>query len=52
MPIGEYNALKYTINRLVIEEEKEMEDAKEEAEEKARELKGAVGKAKGIGMRR
>ena len=49
MPIGEYNALKYSINVLVAEEEKEMEEAKEEAESKTKGLSG--GKTKGIGMR-
>lgn len=44
MSIGEYNALKYCINKLVMEEEKEMEKHKEEAKE-------ATDKAK-RGMRR
>ena len=49
MDAGEYNALKYTINKLVLEEEEEMEKAKEEAEEKAKKMAGSKGK--GVGMR-
>jgi len=48
MDAGEYNALKYIINKLSIEDEKEMEKAKEEAEDKAKKIRES---AKGVGMK-
>lgn len=52
MDIGEYNALKYSINKLIFEEEKEMEKQKEEAKEEAERLRRGMNKAKGIGMKK
>jgi len=48
MPIGEYNALKYTINNLILEEEKEMDKAKKESENKAKGIGSGLPKAKSI----
>ena len=51
MPIGEYNALKYSINLLVASEEEEMEKQKEEAKEATDKMRRSLGKGKGIGMK-